>query len=479
MIAAVLNDMPYRYNAVVELIRKRVDAGTLKVGDRLPSIRQLSQLTGFSTVTIHHGYELLESRGYCTARPRSGYYLTRISSELGDFAQHAENPADPISIGDFPQSLLLSWQNRTLDSFGAPHPSGDLFDCAELDRVMRRILRRGKLPAKEAVLGDIDLRLQIARRAAQRGIFTRYQDIIITGSAMQSLDLCLDALTDSGDIVLVESPSYFPALSRIKHRNLRVIEIYSHPRTGVDPDQFEYLVKNNKIRVALLMANNHFPTGITYGEEGMKRVVAAAHKNNVTIIENDMLGDLSYGIRNPASLKKFDSSETVLQFSSFECSLAPEYGLGWVIAGKHAQPILAASYLGGYGINDARMQQALAEYLMSHSQDRHLRRIRDTLASRMERGLQLLAKRLPAGCSISRPNGGCMCWIHAPQGFKSFSAAKALHKQRVSILPGPVFSAAARSFENSFALNFSFPWTATNEAKIGKIADFVAEITIG
>ncbi|EHR01060.1 aminotransferase-like domain-containing protein [Bradyrhizobium sp. WSM471] len=468
--------MPYRYNAVVEHIRKRVDAGTLKVGDRLPSIRQLSLLTGFSAVTIHHGYELLESRGYCTARPRSGYYLTRISSELGDFSQDGENSVEPISIGDFPQALLLSWQNRTLNAFGAPQPSDDLFDCAELDSVMRRILRRRKLPAKDAVMGDIDLRLQIAKRAAQRGIFTRYQDIIVTGSATQGLNLCLDALTDPGNVILVESPSYFPALSSIKHRNLRVVEIYSHPRTGVDPDQFEYLVKNNNIRVALLMANNHFPTGITYGEEGMKRIVAAAHKNTVTIIENDMLGDLYYGISNPRSLKKFDSSETVLQFSSFECSLAPEYGLGWVIAGKHAQPILAASCLGGYAINDFRIQQALAEYLSCHSQDRHLRRIRDTLASRMERGLQLLGERLPAGCSISRPNGGYMCWVHAPQGFKSGRAARALHKQRVSILPGPVFSAAARSFENLFALNFSFPWTTTNEAKIGKIADSIAEI---
>ncbi|MCK1592102.1 PLP-dependent aminotransferase family protein [Bradyrhizobium sp. 169] len=470
--------MRYRYDSVVDFIHKRIEAGTLKVGDRLPSIRQLSLLTGFSTVTIHHAYELLESQGYCTARPRSGFYLSRTSAQLGDFPRDGENSIEPISIVDFPQALLLSWQKRTLDTFGAPHPSVDLFDCTELDRTLRRILRSGKLPATGAS-GDAELRLQIAKRAAQRGIFTRYQDIVVTGSAIQGFNLSLDALTDPGDVVLVESPSYFPALSSIKHRNLQVVEIYSHPKTGVDPDQFEYLIKNNQIRVALLMANNHFPTGITYSEEGMKRIVAAARKNNVTIVENDMLGELYYGKSNRPSLKQFDSSDTVLQFSSFECSLAPEYGLGWVIGGKHARRILAASYLGGYTTNDCRVQEAVADYLSSHSQDRNLRRIRHTLALRMERGLQLLADSLPGGCSVGRPTGGYMCWIRAPQGFKSSSAVPALHRQDVSLLPGPVFSAAAQSFENFFALNLSFPWTTANEARIARIAKSIAENAMG
>ncbi|BAB54604.1 PLP-dependent aminotransferase family protein [Mesorhizobium japonicum] len=469
--------MSYRYNSVVDLIHKQISAGTLKVGDRLPSIRQLSLLTGFSTVTIHHAYELLESHGYCSARPRSGFYLVRTPlQQMGDFPHDGENSIEPISIVDFPHALLLSWQKRTLDAFGAPHPSADLFDCADVDRVMCRLLRRRKAIAANSVGGDPELRLQIAKRAAQRGVVTRPQDIVITGSAIQAFNLCLDALTDPGDVVLVESPSYFPALSSIKRRNLRVIEIYSHPVNGIDPDQLEHLVRNNEIRVAVLMASNHFPTGITYSEDRMKRIVSVAKKNDVTIIANSMLDDITYDSVTDNSLRKFDSGETVLQFSSFECGLSPQYGLGWIVAGKHSQKILAASYLGDYAPNDQRIQQAVAEYLSSRSHDRQLRRIRETLASRMERGLQLLADSLPTGCSVSRPTGGYMCWVRGPQKFTSMTAVLQLHKQNVSILPGSVFSAAARSFENFFALNLSFPWSAENEAKIGSIGDLIAQI---
>lgn len=464
--------MTYRYNGVVELIRQRIAAGTLKVGDRLPSIRQLSQMTGFSTVTVHHGYELLESQGYCTARPRSGFYLTRYPAQLGEFADDGEGSAQPVSIQDFPQAMLLALHRRSLETFGAPHPSEDLYDCGELDRALRRILR-GRKPAQDTAEGDAELRLQIAKRAAQRGILTRCQDIIVTGSAMQAFNLCLDALTDPGDVILVESPSYFPTLSGIKRRNLRVIEIYSHPRTGTDPDQFEHLVRHNRIRVALLMANHHFPTGVTYGEDAMRRIVSIAQKNNVTIIENDMLGELSYDRQNTPSMKQLDTSDTVLQFSSFEHCLSPEYGIGWVLAGKHARRFLAASHLGGYVTNDRRVQRALAQYLASHSQDRNLRRIRDALAARMERGLRLLADNLSADCSVSRPTGGFMCWVRAPQRFRAGDAVSLLQKHDVGLLPGPVFSAAAGSFENFFALNLSFPWTPANEAKLVKICRLI------
>ncbi len=465
--------MTYRYNAVVSLIRKRIDAGTLKPGDRLPSIRQLSEMTGFSTVTIHHGYELLESQGLCTARPRSGFYLTRTPAQLGEFSSDGENSVEPVSIQDLPQGLLLSWQKKTLEVFGAPYPSPDLFDCVELDKIMRRILRGKKPSTAETPEGDAQLRLEIAKRAAQRGTLTSFRDIVVTGSAMQGFNLCLDGLTEPGDIILVESPSYFPMLSGIKRRNLRVVEIYSHPRNGTDPEQFEYLVRNNPIRVALLMANHHFPTGVTYSEDAMQRIVAAAQKHGVTIIENDMLGELTYTKVAAPSLKQFDSDDTVLQFSSFEHSLSPEYGLGWVIAGKHAGRLRAVSYLGGYVTNDRRMQRAVAEFLSSHSQDRNLRRIREQLASRMERGLQQIANKLSSDCSVSRPTGGYMCWVRAPQRFVASTVAPTLHKHEVGILPGPFFS-AARSYENFFALNLSFPWAADSEAKISRIAAAIA-----
>src|SRR5690606_7727115 len=140
--------------------------------------------------------------------------------------------------------------------------------------------------------------------------------------------------------------------------------------------------------------NNHYPTGVTYDEDTMQRLVRSAAENNVVLIENDVLGELSYGASGAPSLKQYARDDPVLQCGSFENSLSPEYGIGWVLAGKHAQRLAAASYLGGYASSDSRTQSAIAEYLNSHSLDRQLRQIRTTLQGRMEYGLSLLAGHL-------------------------------------------------------------------------------------
>ncbi|RWX63400.1 GntR family transcriptional regulator, partial [Mesorhizobium sp. M2A.F.Ca.ET.039.01.1.1] len=71
-----------RYEFVVDLIKRRIRTGTLRVGDRLPSVRQLSDDTGYSPMTVHHAYELLEAEGVCEARPRSGFYVVGLPAPV-------------------------------------------------------------------------------------------------------------------------------------------------------------------------------------------------------------------------------------------------------------------------------------------------------------------------------------------------------------------------------------------------------------
>jgi DNA-binding transcriptional MocR family regulator len=42
------------------------------------------------------------------------------------------------------------------------------------------------------------------------------------------------------------------------------LEVYSHPSHGVDPEQFEYLLRNQDIKACVLVPTHHYPTGISY-----------------------------------------------------------------------------------------------------------------------------------------------------------------------------------------------------------------------
>src|SRR5918997_897400 len=63
------------YEAVADRITRLIDQGTLRPGDRVPSVRQLSRQLQVSITTVLEAYRLLEDHGALEARPQSGHYV--------------------------------------------------------------------------------------------------------------------------------------------------------------------------------------------------------------------------------------------------------------------------------------------------------------------------------------------------------------------------------------------------------------------
>ena len=467
-----------RYEEVVSYIHKRIEAGTLKPQERLPSVRALSQATGFSIVTVHHAYALLESEGVIEARPRAGFFVAARAQPLRNFPD-ANSPKPllsdtPIAIDSLNFKVMAAWHNRSLEAFGAVYPSGDIFPRRRINQTLRQVLLRDPERALEtdAPEGDPLLREIIAKRVAQRGIIVRPADVLITGGGLQGLDICVGAMTRPGDTVLVETPTFFPLLDTLRRRHLLALEIYSHPKTGIDPDQFAYLLERNRVAACLLMPVNHSPTGVTYSEETMRRIVRIASERKVPVIENDLFGYLSYASEFTPSLKTFDAEGYVIQFSSLP-GLAPSgYGISWITSERFHGALLEQKFFTNLFGGDGPLQRAAAEFIAKGAYDRHLRNIRSTLAQRMQRGLRLVSGMLPKDCAISDPSGGFVCWIRGPQQFDALTASRRALLANISFAPGPMFSPAA-SFRNFLALNFSFDWTEERIEQLEKVAALI------
>ncbi len=463
-----------RYEEVIFTIRKRIEAGTLKARERLPSVRALSRATGFSIVTIHHAYALLESEGVIEARPRTGFFVKaplRLQQSFPPQAAKTELPQTPISIDSLNFKVMAAWHNPNLEAFGAVYPSGDIFPRRRINQTLRQVLLRH--PARGAEMdapeGDPLLREILAKRMAQRGILVRPADVLITGGGLQGLDICVGAMTSPGDTVLVETPTFFPILDTLRRRRLLALEIYSHPKTGIDPDQFAHLLARNKVAACLMMPINHPPTGVTYGEDVLRRIMQVATARQIPIIENDLFGALSYAGEFTPSLKTFDPEGYVVQFSSLPGLTPSGYGVSWITSERYHSVLLEQKFFTNLFGGDGPLQRAAAELIAKGAYDRQLRAIRTTLGQRMHRGLRLVSSMLPKDCAISQPDGGFLCWIRGPQGFEAVSASRRALQADISFAPGPMFSPTA-SFRNFIALNFSFDWTAERITKLEKVA---------
>jgi DNA-binding transcriptional MocR family regulator len=469
-----------RSEGVVNLVRQWIDSGTLVPGAKAPSVRQMSRIAGCSMSTVHQAYGLLESAGVFVAMPRSGFYLDNAVGRTDNGGVHeavCSGPAREISISELTLRLFASWSNSEIQQFGAIYASTDLFPVDEVNRHFRRILRNPKgsrgADTASSTQGDPALREAIARRYVEHGIALSAHDIVLTAGGMHALNLCINILTKPGDIVLIESPGMFPVFTALEHRGLRAIEISYSAQHGLDPDQFEYLTDQHDIRACILMPTHQFPTGVSTPESAVRRIVQIARRKNLPIIENGGYMDLQYGKVCAPTFKRFDESGLVLQIGSFSNTLAPGYGIGWLVPGRFREKIMQMKFASNL-ISGGIFQRAVADYMQSGNFNRHLRNLRAKLQDRMEHGVALIEKYFPRVCKVTKPSGGFMCWVEGPPSFDSVAACRQALARGVGLPPGPVFS-AREEFRNYIGLNFSFPWTPEAEARLKAVGELVRE----
>src|SRR5215510_12123843 len=88
----------YRYEEVVHFIVTLVDNGTLTMGSRAPSLREICRQRRISLSTALQAYRLLEDRGVLEARPQSGYYVARGAAGALQTPAITRPPARPTPV---------------------------------------------------------------------------------------------------------------------------------------------------------------------------------------------------------------------------------------------------------------------------------------------------------------------------------------------------------------------------------------------
>ncbi|MGR3321106.1 MAG: aminotransferase-like domain-containing protein [Pseudooceanicola sp.] len=447
-----------RYQEVATIIRNWISSGTIKPGERLRSIREMSRQTGYSIVTVHHAYSLLESEGAIVARPRSGFFVAESSGGLGEFPEQRADPPEEAGASDNIELArrLSDWlaaqhvSVRRVLRAHAPMPTRGL--ATGMMRAYRNAARHGDRSSETG--GMLRLREAVAARNILRGTRTLPDQVVIVPNAMAAFATCMDTLVSPGGKVVIETPGYFPALSVLHRRGIGIVELYSHPRNGVDPDQLDHLLRAGGIDACILMPSSHYPTGVSYSDEVRARLVSVAASHGVAIVENDVFAELQHSAAAAPTLRRFDAHDNVVQFGSFGPTLGANFGLGWIVTGRHRQDMLVSRLFYEERAGSLPIQDAVADYVSGPAFDRTLRRYREGLGHAVRRGMSELGQVLPRGSAVSRPDGGHTCWIRCPVGTDTLAVAQAVGVDGPLLVPGPVFSPTA-GFRNFFSLDLS------------------------
>src|SRR3954468_9576361 len=171
-----------RYLQLGRAIAEQIGSGTLRVGEKLPSVRSLSSDRGVSISTVLQAYQLLEYQGLIESHPRSGFYARIPHSQLVPEPSYQSSEPRPIKIGAMPTlgEILRAAMNPANVSLGASAPSPQLFPTAKLNKMIRRVIQEQPDHSSRYIFppGLEALRREIARRSIEFGSFTP-DDVVI------------------------------------------------------------------------------------------------------------------------------------------------------------------------------------------------------------------------------------------------------------------------------------------------------------
>ncbi|MFC3813363.1 PLP-dependent aminotransferase family protein [Lysobacter sp. GCM10012299] len=449
-----------RYQALADDIAHSIQAGVFRPGERLPSVRQTGAARRLSPATVFQAYYQLEARGLVESRARSGYYVAqrpRLLPPEPEVASRPDGDSRTVDVSELVFDVLQSAMDREVVPFGSAFPSPLLFPLPKLGRAVAAtaVELDPWSTVDDLTPGLGELRRQISQRYLIDGMDIAADEIVITNGAMEALTLSIAAVTRPGDAVLVESPCFYAVLQTLERNGLHAIEVPTHPRDGIDLDALDAAIRRHAPRACWLMPTFHNPLGATVPESGKRELVALLAEHGIPLIEDDVYAELHFGPKRLLPAKAFDRDGLVMHCSSFSKCLAPGYRIGWVAAGRFRQTIARNKLTTTLNTN-VPAQLAIARYLQRGNYDRHLRRLRSTLATQQEQYIAAVARYFPAGTRVTRPLGGYFAWIELPAGSDALALQRQAVDNGISIAPGPIFS-ASRGFGDCLRLNFGHP----------------------
>jgi len=449
------------YLRIANSIRKQIDEEVLKIGDKLPSIRMVCREHGVSMSTATQAYLELESKSLIESRPQSGYYV--CYSPRKQPAMPETSQPDNESLSQNPREMIdkvfRNIGNDKMTLFSLSVPANELLPIAKLNKGVVQAIRNmsDSGTGYENIQGNESLRRDIARWSFNWGGNLKETDILTTAGCMNAISFCMMSLTQRGDTIAVESPAYFGTLRLAESLGLNVLELPTHPRTGIEIEALKKALSRHKIKLCLLVSNFNNPLGSCMPDEHKKEVVRLLQHYHVPLIEDDLYGDVYFGDSRPKCCKTYDEEGLVLWCGSVSKTLAPGYRVGWVAPGRFLQQVIRMKQV--HSISSTALTQAvIADFLENGRYESHLRRLRQTLHTNCLQYIRAIADYFPEGTRASRPQGGFVLWVELDKRIDTTMLYEKAIRKNISIAPGRMFS-LKQQFENCMRLSYGMPWS--------------------
>lgn len=466
---------PTLYEQLAGEITTLIQAGTLRPGERIPSVRHLSTSKHVSIATVLEAYRVLEDRGFVEARPQSGYYVRPRPRVLRE-PQATRPPAAASFVGvtRLVNDILRAGRDPKIVPLGGAVSSADLYPSGKLQRLLSSVSRRrGRLLGQYSLApANAEFQRELSRRSLDWSGGLAPEEFVATNGCMEALNLCLRAVTKPGDTVAIESPAYFGVLQAIESLGLKALEIPTSPREGISLEALAMALNTRRVKACIVVATVSNPLGSVMPDAHKKRLVQMLEDADIPLIEDEVFADLSFAEPRPAPAKRYDRTGNVMLCSSFTKVLAPGFRIGWVAPGRYRPQVELLKFINSVATTEL-LQVTIAEFLREGGYDHHLRRLRRVFHDNVAACTAAIEQSFPEGTGVTRPQGGFLLWIELPPAVDVLELHAQALANGIAIAPGPMFSATGR-YRNCLRLSCGHPWSSELQRAVLRLGELAS-----
>ncbi len=452
------------YRQIAEQIQSQITSGEIPQGFRFPSERQLADALGVNRTTILNAYKELKADGLMDSHVGRGTIAVRPERSRPEKHPYSREPMWEYLFSDYMKHHDTFDVNKYLEianqkdviSFAAGIASVDTIPAQAFEGIENELMASRERLLVSPVSGFYSLRKAISSFMQKRSCFCQPSEVMILSGSQQGIDLITRAFINPGDVVVIEEPSFFPAIQSFRLAGAKIMAVPMDGE-GMDVGILEQLLSRYQPKLIYTMPVFHNPCGVSMSMDRRIRLLELAGQYGIPILEDDPYSELSYEARAMSPLKSMDQNGHVIYLSTFSKTISPGLRLGWMCASKK----LISQLSGIRQLTDLHSscisQQIVERFMNSGEMEHHLAFIRREYQERRDIMIEALNRYAPPGLSWNRPEGGYYLWCRLPEGVTASELTAKAAAGGVAVLPGVPACLSPQKGEGHIRLNYTYP----------------------
>ncbi len=420
---------------VMLIMKDRITAFNLAPGTRLPSIRRLAVTMEVSKSTIVDAYDRLEQQGIIQARRGSGFFVSSRSQFKLVIETKSQN--NDIRFNKFKHIAKLLNPPASMIAAGAGLLPIDWLPQQQLETSLRDVVQDNSncFGLYDDPQGFAPLRSSLSKRLKNPAINITPDNLLLTDSATQALDLVCRYYLQAGDTVLIDDPCPFIFLNILQAHRVKAIAI---PFTthGPDLDYFANAAATHRPRLYITNSGFQNPTGASITPVHAHRLLTIAEQHNIIIIE-----DHSYAELSPSeipSLTELDGLNRTIRISGFSKALSPSLRAGYIATKDATIQDLTNLKLSTILSTNKLTLQVVDSIIRSDAYAQNIAAIQAKLKKASEQARSALKK---TGLIIhNEQNADLFIWAQLPNNMDASALSLSALDENIILAPGELFS---------------------------------------